>query len=75
MTHLEDGTRALPSYQHLHQLYPTMVSAKFQDQFRLNCRIPSLPIKFVAAEAGFFPPGPCVVFADMVKYGELHAQL
>lgn len=25
-----------------------------------------LPIRFVAAEAGFLPPGPCVDFADMV---------
>jgi hypothetical protein len=27
----------------------------------------SLPIKLVAAEAGFLPPGPAVVFADMVN--------
>jgi hypothetical protein len=26
----------------------------------------SLPIKFVAAEAGFLPPGPCMDFADML---------
>ena len=25
------------------------------------------PIKFVAAEAGFLPPGPCVDFADMMS--------
>jgi hypothetical protein len=28
--------------------------------------ITSLPIRFVAAEAGFLPPGPCIDFADMV---------
>jgi hypothetical protein len=28
--------------------------------------IVSLPIKFVAAEAGFFPPGPWTDFADML---------
>ena len=26
----------------------------------------SLPIKLVAAEAGFFPPGPCTDFADIL---------
>lgn len=27
----------------------------------------SIPIKFVAAEAGFLPLGPCVDFADIVR--------
>jgi hypothetical protein len=40
----------------------------------LQCPIPSLPIRFVAAEAGFFPPGPCIDFADMVCYFKGHAQ-
>jgi hypothetical protein len=27
----------------------------------------SSPIKFVAAEAGFLPPGPCTDFADILN--------
>jgi hypothetical protein len=34
----------------------------------------SLPIKLVAAEAGFLPPGPAVDFADMVCRWNLQAQ-
>ena len=26
-----------------------------------------VPIKLVAAEAGFLPPGPCMLFADMME--------
>jgi hypothetical protein len=31
----------------------------------------SLPIKLVAAEAGFFPPGPCTDFADILGLCEV----
>lgn len=31
----------------------------------------SLPIKLVAAEAGFFPPGPCTDFADILGLFEV----
>jgi hypothetical protein len=34
----------------------------------------SIPIKFVAADAGFFPPGPCIDLADMASSVELYAQ-
>jgi hypothetical protein len=33
----------------------------------LGSLVISLPIKLVAAEAGFLPPGPAVDFADMVN--------
>ena len=29
-----------------------------------------IPIKFVAAEAGFLPPGPLTLLADIVRGGE-----
>jgi len=63
-TYLADGTRVPPSFQHHHRLR-TKVS--------IHCgHMPSgsisrsLPIKFVAADAGFLPPGPCTDFADML---------
>jgi hypothetical protein len=64
-SYLEDGKQVPPSYQHLRQLRPH-VSIKPMPFELFASSFPTLPIKLVAAEAGFLPPGPDIDFADMV---------
>ena len=42
-------------------------AAAGQRTSKLRRQVLSLPIKLVAAEAGFFPPGPLTFLADMLR--------
>lgn len=53
-----------PSYLHLHQLAKKSVLSKHTKFSKPVSE--GVPIRFVAAEAGFLPPGPAVDFADML---------
>lgn len=74
-THREDGTRALPSYRLLLQLWHKSQRQASKIYFQFSSANSSIPIRLVAAEAGFFPPGPCVVFADMLDSCEARLQM
>lgn len=65
ITYLEDGKRAPPSYRHPHRLR-NHVSYCQLSRIPSTPRSHSLPIRLVAADAGFLPPGPCTDFADML---------
>lgn len=66
VSYLVDDTPALPSSQHLHQLYEECKTQLCKTEGVRSPWNQSVPIKFVAADAGFLPPGPWVDFADMV---------
>jgi hypothetical protein len=51
------------------RLHHSCTSTRFTNLLATRTYIPSsqvLPIKFVAADVGFLPPGPAVDFADML---------
>jgi hypothetical protein len=59
------------AHERLHHTSTTTSCAKTLASYSktskaLNACARSLPIKFVAAEAGFLPPGPAVDLADMI---------
>lgn len=61
LTDQGDGTLVPPSYQ-LHLQLLQLISMGLD---LLDC-ILDRPIRLVAADAGFFPPGPLTLFADIV---------
>ena len=65
-TYPEDGKQAPPSFRRLHQL----CRSQYEPWNTVTAQS-SLPIKLVAAEAGFFPPGPCTDFADILGLCEV----
>lgn len=59
--YLRDGIRGLPSFLLLLQLYIVRLDPMYLVQgFSYS------PIRFVAAEAGFLPSVPLILFADML---------
>lgn len=72
-TYPADGTPMPPSCLLHHQLFTTTTVSPcdFKCEVTLATSIGHLPIRFVAADAGFFPLGPLTLFADIfsnIKY-------
>ena len=65
-----DDMRALPSYQHHRQL-----SSHILVKEHLRLKFASIPMRLVAADAGFLPPGPLTLLADIVLRLDLTANV
>lgn len=63
-TNPEDGRQEPPSCRLRLQLLRLM-SGRLTDNHLMD-----IPMRFVAAEAGFFPPGPFTLLADILAYGK-----